>query len=79
MTTPSNPPSSATRQSGGGQPTAHEHNSRDEQQPPHQDRDEQGEQWPHDERREQALITKASHQPGGVQRSTELHPDNQAQ
>ena len=79
MTTPRNPPSSATRQSGGGQPTPPEHDPRDEQQPRHHDRDEQGEQWQHDERREQALISKASHQPGGVQRSTELHPDDQVQ
>jgi hypothetical protein len=78
MTTPSNPPSSATRQSGGGQPTPRGHDPRVEQQPRHRNRDEQGEQWQHDERREQALITKASHQPGGVQRSTELHPDDQA-
>jgi hypothetical protein len=79
MTTPSNPPSSATRQSGGGQPTPRGHDPQDEQQPRHQDGVEQGEQWQHDESREQALITKASHQPGGVQRSTELHPDDQAQ
>ena len=79
MTTPSNTPFSATRQSGGGQPTPRGHDPRDEQQPGHRDRDEQGEQWPHDEHREQALITKASHQPGGVQRSTELHPDDHVQ
>jgi len=79
MTTPSNPPSSATRQSVGGQPTPPEHDPRDEQPPRHDDRDEQGEQWQHDERREQALISKASRQPGGVQRSTMLDPDDQVQ
>jgi len=31
---------------------------------------EQGEQWQHGEHRDQALISKASRQPGGVQRST---------
>ena len=60
MTTPSNQPSSATRQSGGGQPTPRGHDPQDEQQPRYRDRDEQGEQWQHGERREQALISEAT-------------------
>ena len=78
MTTPSNQPSSATRQSGGGQPTPRGHDPQDEQQPRYRDRDEQCEQWQHGERREQALISEASRQPGGVQRSTRLDPDDRA-
>jgi hypothetical protein len=56
MTKASQPPSSATGQNGGGQPTPHGHDPRDEQ-PRHHDRAEQGEQWQHGEPREQALIT----------------------
>ena len=33
-----------------------------------------GEQWSHDERGEQAVISAASRQPGGVQRSTTTEP-----
>jgi len=73
MTKAIDPPSSATRQNGGGQPTSHEHDPRDEQ-PRHQGRAEQGEQWQHGEPREQALVSQASRQPGGVQRSTLTEP-----
>jgi hypothetical protein len=69
MTKATDQPSSATRQDGGGQPTLHAHDPREEQ-PRHHDRAEQGEQWRHGEPREQALVNEASRQPGGVQRST---------
>ena len=59
MTTASNQPSAATRQTGGGQPPPGEHDPYDEH-PRHQNRDEQGEQWQHGERDEQALISKAT-------------------
>ena len=72
MTTTSNQPSVATRQTGGGQPPPGEHDPYEH--PRHQDRDEQGEQWQHGERGAQALISKASRQPGGVQRSTLTEP-----
>jgi hypothetical protein len=75
MTPTSNQPSVATRQNGGGQPPPGEHNPYDEH-PRHHDRAEQGEQWQHDERGEQALISTASRQPGGVQRSTLIEPDD---
>ena len=73
MTKPGNQPSAATRRTGGGQPPPGEHNPHDEQ-PRHHDRAEQGEQWRHGECGEQALISKASRQPGGVQRSTLIEP-----
>jgi hypothetical protein len=73
MTKANNPPSSATRQNGGGQPTPHAHAPRDEQ-PRHPDRAEQGEQWQHGEPPEQALVNEASRRPGGVQRSTVTDP-----
>jgi hypothetical protein len=73
MTTANQPTSSATRQNGGGQPTPHGHAQRDEQPRTH-DRAEEGEQWQHGEPREQALVSEASRQPGGVQRSTLTEP-----
>jgi hypothetical protein len=75
MTKAINQPSSATRQNGGGQPAPHAYDPRDEQ-PRHHDRAEQGEQWQHSEPREQALVSEASRQPGGVQRSTLTEPDD---
>jgi hypothetical protein len=72
MTKSSNQPSAATRRNGGGQPPPGEHNPYE--QPRHPDRAEQGEQWQHGEPGEQALISKASRQPGGVQRSTLTDP-----
>ena len=69
MTKASTPPSSATRREGAGQPAPGGQDPRDEQ-PHHHDRAEQGEQWQHDESRKQALVSEASRQPGGVQRST---------
>jgi len=77
MTKPNEPPSSATRRNGGGQPSPTEHDPQDEQPPRDNNRDEQGEQWQHGERREQALISKASRQSGGVQRSTVPDPEEQ--
>jgi hypothetical protein len=73
MTKAGTPLSSATRRNGGGQPTPHGHDPRDEQ-PRHHDRAEQGEQWQHGEPREQALVNEASRQPGGVQRSIVTDP-----
>jgi hypothetical protein len=79
MTKPGNQPSSATRRTGGGRPPPGEHNPHDEQ-PRHHDPAEQGEQWQHSEHGEQALISKASRQPGGVQRSTLTEPgDDQSE
>ena len=75
MTKAINEPSTATRQTGGGQPIPHDHAPGDEQ-PRHHDRAEQGEQWRHGEPREQALVNEASRQPGGVQRSTLTEPDD---
>ncbi len=72
MTTTSNQPSAATRQNGGGQPPPGEHDPYEH--PRHQHRDEQGEQWQHGESGDQALISKASRQPGAVQRSTLTEP-----
>jgi hypothetical protein len=69
MTKASTPPSSATRHDCAGQPASRKHDPRAEQ-PRHHDHAEQGEQWQHDESREQALVSEASRQPGGVQRST---------
>lgn len=69
MTKASTPPSPATQDDGACQPAPGAHDPRDEQ-PLHQDRAEQGEQWQHAEPREQALVSEASRQPGGVQRST---------
>lgn len=65
-------PSPATRHDCADQPAPRERDPRDEQ-PRHHDHAEQGgqgEQWQHDESREQAVVSKASRQPGGVQRST---------
>ena len=62
MTKAIHPPSSATRQDGGGQPTPHGHAPRDEQ-PRNHDRAEQGEQWLHGEPRERALVNEASANP----------------
>ena len=75
MTKASNEPSTATRQNGGGQPTPHAHDPRDEQ-PRNHDRAEHGQQWPPSEPGERALINEASRQPGGVQRSTLTEPDD---
>ena len=75
MTKASHEPSSATRQNGGGQPTPHGHDPRDEQ-PRNHDRTEHGQQWPPSEPRERALVNEASRQPGGVQRSTLTEPDD---
>jgi hypothetical protein len=72
MTTTGHQPSAATRRTGGGQPPPGEHDPYEH--PRHHDRAEQGEQWQHGERGEQALISKASRQPGGVQRSTLTEP-----
>ncbi len=73
MTKANNPPSSATRQNDGGQPTPHGHAPGDER-PRNHDRAEQGEQWQHGEPPEQALVNEASRRPGGVQRSTVTDP-----
>jgi len=73
MTTANQPASSATRQNGDGQPTPHGHAARDER-PRNHGRAEEGEQWQHGEPREQALVSEASRQPGGVQRSTLTEP-----
>ena len=75
MTKAINEPSSATRQTGGGQPTPHGHDPRDEP-PRNRDRIEHGQQWPPSEPGERALINEASRQPGGVQRSTLTEPDD---
>jgi hypothetical protein len=75
MTKADNPPSSTTREDGGGQLTPHGHAPRDEQ-PRHRDRAEQGEQWQHGEPPEQALVNEASRRPGGVQRSTLTEPND---
>ena len=75
MTKAINEPSSATRQTGGGQPIPHAHDPHDEQ-PRNHDRIEHGQQWPPSEPRERALVNEASRQPGGVQRSTLTEPDD---
>lgn len=72
-TTANEPASSATRQNGGGRPTPHAPDPRDEQ-PRNHDHAEEGEQWEHGEPREQALVSEASRKPGGVQRSTLSEP-----
>jgi hypothetical protein len=78
MTTTGRQPSAATRRTGGGQPPPGEHDPYEHLR--YHDRDEQGEQWQHGERGEQALISKASRQPGGVQRSTLTEPgDDQSE
>lgn len=73
MTKANEPAFSATRQDDGVQPAPHGHAQRDEQPRTH-DRAEEGEQWQHDEPREQSLVSEASRQPGGVQRSTLTEP-----
>ena len=75
MTKAINEPSTATRQTGGGQPIPHAHDPHDEQ-PRNHDRTEHGQQWPPSEPRERALVNEASRQPGGVQRSTLTEPDD---
>jgi hypothetical protein len=75
MTKAINEPSTATRQTGGGQPIPHAHDPHDEQ-PRNHDRIEHGQQWPPSEPRERALVNEASRQPGGVQRSTLTEPDD---
>jgi hypothetical protein len=71
MTNPDGPPSSTHRPiEPTEQPPTLPPLDREPPQDGEPDDDQLGEQWSHDEGSEQAVISAASRQPGGVQRST---------